>query len=561
MSQADFLPALHAYLHRVAKAPKDAPDGGSAPDVIDPRWSRSLFLQLLQRIEDTQPSNDLLTASLSRLLHDWQKGDRVVVFVRELRRLLREGLAFQADEAHIQKLLEVGLARCIGFPDALPSKVQTLELDRLVAIAKQISDQSHGVFVGMDILRYAAANQLVVTQEGRKQVSALGRVVAKLQGKDAVRWLLQIESWQALGPNDPDRLSRDAAAALLAAGSWEEFPGSDERDDGPCHPDTAERLRCLNLLEQVFSTPNADGWDPSTWHVTPLGRELLSEIAQGTESPLSLLAESLCRDLLSATLTPASASRAPLVPSAADATARQARMVAHEIRNSLLPVQAAMDSLVADLRVLPVDEALQRRQSTIEGGLRHALSFTRQLLQVAELGAKPAARFDPVQGINEVIQRINEPAPVHIEFHLAIADNGMSPPLLLGNRERFDLALRELLRNAIQHGGADLRRIVIQLQRRSGETGLFLHIDDDGCGVPESERDRIFEAGVSQRGKGTGLGLSFVRQVIEVELSGTVVCTQSSLGGARFALQLPAVTADAPATHRSPALPRKDPRP
>jgi signal transduction histidine kinase len=59
------------------------------------------------------------------------------------------------------------------------------------------------------------------------------------------------------------------------------------------------------------------------------------------------------------------------------------------------------------------------------------------------------------------------------------------------------------------------------------------YVADDGCGIPESKRDRIFESGFSTQSDGTGLGLSIVEQVADVH-DWTVSVTESDAGGARF---------------------------
>lgn len=77
-----------------------------------------------------------------------------------------------------------------------------------------------------------------------------------------------------------------------------------------------------------------------------------------------------------------------------------------------------------------------------------------------------------------------------------------------------------MVKNAIQHGGADLRRIQVGMTLDEQSKAVVMCIDDDGRGVPESERSRIFQAGVSQNFESTGLGLSLVKRVFEEELRG-----------------------------------------
>jgi signal transduction histidine kinase len=467
----------------------------------------------------------VLGAPLS--VESWQTGDRIEGFVRELGRMLRQGLAAGESTERQMSLIELGLARWFGLPGELPSRVQTRELDRSVKEAQTL--------VWQDIVRYAERNQLTVRKEGRSVLSPLGEVFQHLQGRDSVRWLLQIEAQLAIGENDPDRVSKEVAMAILYQESWPDVP-----EGTPCSQGTAQRLTHLGILTGA-------GTRFREWSISPLGKELLGELVQPSKTPLALLAESLCSDLVTATVHGVAGSAAAARNLAAEATASQARMVAHEVRNALLPVQAALDSLYREVLVLPPGDVLARRRSVIDGGIKGALRFTKELLQAAELGAKPPERFEPVQAVGDVVAELAGTSPVSIS-----APASASLPLLLGRREQFVLAVRNLLQNAIEHGGTKLRRICIDMVLDEKREAVLLTIDDDGQGVAEADRDRIFQEGVSNKPGGTGLGLLLVQRVVQEELRGVVVCTQSPLGGARFALRLPVAEVGQPQNAKEP---------
>jgi len=90
---------------------------------------------------------------------------------------------------------------------------------------------------------------------------------------------------------------------------------------------------------------------------------------------------------------------------------------------------------------------------------------------------------------------------------------------------RLRRLLENLIRNAVEHGGNGVTVTVGEL-----ETGFY--IEDDGPGIPERERDDVFETGYSTA-EGTGLGLSIVTQVAEAH-GWDVRVTDGSEGGARF---------------------------
>jgi len=80
-----------------------------------------------------------------------------------------------------------------------------------------------------------------------------------------------------------------------------------------------------------------------------------------------------------------------------------------------------------------------------------------------------------------------------------------------------------------------------------GRTASGFYVADDGPGIPEAERDRVFETGYSTAADGTGFGLNIVRTVAEAH-GWRVVVTESSTGGARF--EFTTADADTEATAR-----------
>ena len=97
-------------------------------------------------------------------------------------------------------------------------------------------------------------------------------------------------------------------------------------------------------------------------------------------------------------------------------------------------------------------------------------------------------------------------------------------------------AVENLLKNAVDHAGPDVRVRVGE----AGDRGLF--VADDGPGIPESERETVFEAGYTTSEDGTGTGLDIVAETVDRE-GWDLSVGESRSGGARFEITgVPIVT-------------------
>ena len=98
-----------------------------------------------------------------------------------------------------------------------------------------------------------------------------------------------------------------------------------------------------------------------------------------------------------------------------------------------------------------------------------------------------------------------------------------------------------LIENAARHGGG---AVAVTLVAENG--GPVLFVDDDGAGVEEGERERIFEPFVRAGGTstpGSGLGLALVSQQVRAH-GATISVGESPLGGARFGVRFDASPTD-----------------
>jgi signal transduction histidine kinase len=274
--------------------------------------------------------------------------------------------------------------------------------------------------------------------------------------------------------------------------------------------------------------------DVAQFDVTDVGHELFRELADvDNDTSFRILARAFLEDEREQML-------APLVGADRDqdrataATLRHARMVAHEVRNTLLPIQFALAQLWDDGATSK--DALAEPRRVIEAGLARLHRFVDESLRLTPITPDEALPFFLMEAIEEARQRC-DPTPaggVLIETR-----PGSANPRCRGHRGRFVLALLNLLRNAVQVGGVGVRVEIGVDARTPGR--VVVTVQDDGPGITDAQRASLFQNGVSYRDGGTGYGLSLVRVVVEEEMGGTVrLLSPEDPGGACFQLEIPA---------------------
>ncbi len=95
-------------------------------------------------------------------------------------------------------------------------------------------------------------------------------------------------------------------------------------------------------------------------------------------------------------------------------------------------------------------------------------------------------------------------------------------------------AVSNILKNAIDWAKS---RVSVKLERIGDKA--FLTVEDDGPGIPESDREKIFEPFFTKRRGGTGLGLAIAKRVLLERGGGISVGVSEKLGGAKFVLEIP----------------------
>ncbi len=207
----------------------------------------------------------------------------------------------------------------------------------------------------------------------------------------------------------------------------------------------------------------------------------------------------------------------------AEEARRHAGNLAHALKTPLTVIMNAATANADDLADTVIREARTMRRQ-----VDHHLARARAVGRRGSAHSR-AEVWPSLESVERAVGRLYR----HVRIDIA------GPKDLSVHVERQDLdeMLGNLIENAAKYGGGS---VFVTVAAAAGYVELL--VEDDGTGIPESERVRIFDRGVRlDTGKpGTGLGLAIVRDVAEI-YEGTVALEESEdLGGLLVRLRLPA---------------------
>lgn len=211
------------------------------------------------------------------------------------------------------------------------------------------------------------------------------------------------------------------------------------------------------------------------------------------------------------------------------------RMVSHELRTPLQRMHFALERIRKAEDTEHRTDALRRMERDL-GELDALIGELLTYVRLQHDAPLQRQAVDLPRLLDEVVETQSELTD-EVTLHHAAPPADL-PPVMTNER-----MLRRALGNLIENGLRNARsRVEVSIQRSGAQ--LFIDVDDDGPGVPEAERERIFEpfqrldSGQQRGNTGCGLGLAIVRRIAEHH-HGTIAVDGSRLGGARFRLTLP----------------------
>ena len=226
-----------------------------------------------------------------------------------------------------------------------------------------------------------------------------------------------------------------------------------------------------------------------------------------------------------------------------DASSRQRRFVSdasHELRSPLALTRTELEVALAHPHA--TDWSSVASELLAENGRMERLITDLLLLaRTDERDLAPMARGEAeTVDLDEIILTEIGRFEASGNGSAAVDISAVSGGRVCGNGDQLARVVRNLLENARRHAR---QRVAVELHQVGDH--VHLGVCDDGPGVPEPDRERIFERFVrlddarSRQGGGSGLGLAIVRGIV-IHHGGRLWVEENPGGGARFVVRLPA---------------------
>ncbi|NIB44216.1 hypothetical protein HBA55_31745 [Pseudomaricurvus alkylphenolicus] len=202
--------------------------------------------------------------------------------------------------------------------------------------------------------------------------------------------------------------------------------------------------------------------------------------------------------------------------------------VSHEFRTPLTRIRFRLQVLDDDL----LEAGVTPKTDAIRGDIDQLEQLVAEVLEHHKLVHQPIlekAAFSLSKPVNEICRNLNILYP-----HIDMDQSNLASEPLMADPTGVTRLLQNLISNACKHARTQVRVSSVITQ-----DCYSIRIEDDGVGIPEEERSKVFEAfyrvdsSRNQSTGGYGLGLAIVKRIVDLH-GGRIELLASELGGAKF---------------------------
>jgi two-component system nitrogen regulation sensor histidine kinase NtrY len=214
-----------------------------------------------------------------------------------------------------------------------------------------------------------------------------------------------------------------------------------------------------------------------------------------------------------------------------------AKQVAHEIKNPLTPLKLGLQLLEKSWRDKDpkFDQKFERFSKSFVEQIESLSSIASEFSAFAKMPDTKIERIDIFNMLTQAVTIFKQMDNIKILYQAPD-----DPFIINADRDQLLRCFNNLLKNAIE-ATPQGRFGIIEISYLITSKNILLSIKDNGNGIPENLREKIFEPNFTTKSSGTGLGLAFVKN--SIENAGGKVWFETVIGtGTTFYFSLPEAT-------------------
>jgi len=214
-----------------------------------------------------------------------------------------------------------------------------------------------------------------------------------------------------------------------------------------------------------------------------------------------------------------------------------AKQVAHEIKNPLTPMKLSVQHLQRAWAENSTDkeELLDKMAKTIIQQIDTLSNIATEFSNFAKMPEAIIQRIDVCSVLSSAVSLFRDTPDVVFELKLPT-----EALYIKADPEQLMRAFSNLLKNAIQAIPTERKGLITVNLERDPEDYCTINVSDNGIGIPENQKDKIFSPNFTTKSSGMGLGLSMVKNIVQMA-GGTIWFTSKYNEGSSFKIRLPLV--------------------
>ena len=189
-----------------------------------------------------------------------------------------------------------------------------------------------------------------------------------------------------------------------------------------------------------------------------------------------------------------------------------AKQIAHEIKNPLTPMKLGVQHLqrIWSDKAEEREEQVQKITRTLIEQIDNLSAIATEFSNFAKMPLAINVRVDLIERLKDAISLFEEYDKYEINLNTGEWDH----VYIYADKEQLNRMLINLIKNAMQ-SISEGREGIINISLEKSEQNALISVEDNGKGIPEEIRDRLFQPNFTTKSSGMGMGLAIVKNIIE----------------------------------------------